>query len=541
MKEVNMDYFLSENTIKDSYNQLTANSYNKASELFHLLLIKYAGISQHEYIDLDNDIVKKKINEAMRLLSYLYISEDYVKEKFNFINPFAMQKWLTNSPTEALYQVAGARVKNNITGGGGQWHNIISKDPNSNTTIKLTTNYLNFFDDLDNKFPIEAISVWILKFHALHKELALSEIIKNFNDLFRISDEEKIKLFKTLSPTSPTYSNMITDSHFVRSLIGNPEKDTKWLDNNKNLDNDILNQLDKVPMRFAKTLNNSGLKNSDHYLKVLKKVQQLILMGPPGTSKSYLANELSKHFDETTRVQFHPQYSYQDFIGGKNLQNGTLVDKKGKLIELLDRINDDVKNGVQKEYLLVIEEINRANISQVFGEMIQLLDRGEKLLLTFNEEETEYSLPKNLKIIGTMNTTDRTVGRIDYAIKRRFFQIYCGVDYGVLENKVRISSNAFSISDLLRKINLSLFETLNNKEMVVGHAIFLKEYVFDSVKDLFVWDTSDFEEIFNYVVLPIIEDYCNNNHDLIINILGKRLTKQLTGEDFLNAILEYVN
>src|SRR5690625_7726975 len=127
-----------------------------------------------------------------------------------------------------------------------------------------------------------------------------------------------------------------------------------------------------------------------------------------------------------------------------------------------------------------MEEINRANVSKVFVEMIQLLDRGERLKLNFNEEEMDYYLPDNLKIIGTMNTTDRTVGRIDYAIKRCFYQVYFGPDTGILIDKVKIEGNEFSVADLLTKINQNLFSVLNNKEMVIGHAIFLRDYVYSS-------------------------------------------------------------
>ena len=243
---------------------------------------------------------------------------------------------------------------------------------------------------------------------------------------------------------------------------------------------------------------------------MLDKAEQAILMGPPGTSKSYMANLLSEKFTHTKRIQFHPQYSYQDFIGGKILDQGTLKDKKGEFIEFLDSA---INNTINDTYLLVIEEINRANVSQVFGELIQLLDRNEKLNLSFNGIEYTYYLPDNLKIIGMMNTTD----------------------------KVLIVGNAFSIADLLQKINSNLLNSLNNKEMVIGHAIFLKEFVKDATSSKYIWDLKDFVDLFNYVVLPIIEDYCNGNIELIKNILGEKLIEQLTGDDFVQAVQEFLS
>src|SRR5690625_7230376 len=97
------------------------------------------------------------------------------------------------------------------------------------------------------------------------------------------------------------------------------------------------------------------------------------------------------------RIKFHTKYSYQDFIGGKILENGYLKDRKGELIEFIEEAISG--NEHDKEYLLIIEEINRANVRQVFGEMIKLLDRGERLKLTFNEDEMDSYLPDNINII----------------------------------------------------------------------------------------------------------------------------------------------
>ncbi|HBB29693.1 MAG TPA: hypothetical protein DC000_10710, partial [Clostridiales bacterium] len=71
--------------------------------------------------------------------------------------------------------------------------------------------------------------------------------------------------------------------------------------------------------------------------------------------------------------------------------------------------------------------------------------------------------------------------------------------------------------------------------------IFLKDYVFDITSNKFIWTTADFEGIFNYVVLPIIEDYCNGNVDLVANVIGEKLLGQLTGDDFVQAVQEYLS
>ena len=77
--------------------------------------------------------------------------------------------------------------------------------------------------------------------------------------------------------------------------------------------------------------------------------------------------------------------------------------------------------------------------------------------------------------------------------------------------------------------------------MVIGHAIFLKEFVKDPSSSKYIWNLDDFADLFNYVVLPIVEDYCNGNVELINNVLGERLIEQLNGDDFVQAIQEFLS
>lgn len=534
------NFYLSKETIEESYNTLANTDFNYGNEFFHLLVLKYAGISQHNFINLSDDSVKEKILEATKRLSWLFSNEQNFRNKnarYNFINPFRMKSWEKSSPSEPIIKWSPARLINNVTGGGKQWKLILADDEADANTIKLKHNYLDYFKDMTVKYPLDAISIWLFRFFKFSSEFALSALNSQFYTDFKITDEEKTHFFSNRNNVNLIYSDTPTDPQYVRSLIGNPD-DTNWLAESENVDVAMGIDLGASFTSFdtSDKTNSGKVQDAAYYKKLLEKAQQAILMGPPGTSKSYVTNNLSSVFDHTKRIQFHPQYSYQDFIGGKILESGNLVDKKGEFILFLE----EALANTSKSYLLIIEEINRANVSQVFGELIQLLDRGEKISLTFNSVTNTYELPKNLKIIGTMNTTDRTVGRIDYAIKRRFYQIYFGVDYSVLVDKVSIVGNAFSIADVLRKINSKLLSSLNNKEMVIGHAIFLKDFVRDASIDKYVWTVNDFSDVFNYVVLPIVEDYCNGNSDLTTMILGENLLAQLNGEEFIQAIREYL-
>ena len=149
----------------------------------------------------------------------------------------------------------------------------------------------------------------------------------------------------------------------------------------------------------------------------------MIFQGPPGTGKTYVAQELAKCLaggkERVTLVQFHPSYAYEDFVEGyrPHLENGqpTFALKSGPL----RRAAEDADADPDNMHLLVIDEINRGNVAKVFGELYFLLEyRDHQVRLQYSNEP--FSLPKNLYIIGTMNTADRSIALVDLALRRRF-------------------------------------------------------------------------------------------------------------------------
>ena len=152
----------------------------------------------------------------------------------------------------------------------------------------------------------------------------------------------------------------------------------------------------------------------------------MIFYGPPGTGKTYLAKALARHLTEdgaVRLVQFHPSYTYEDFFEGfrpKSADGGT-----GALtFELTPGpfrlFAEAAKANPTTPYILIIDEINRANLAKVFGELYFLLEyRDEAISLQYSPKE-EFTLPENLFVIGTMNTADRSIARIDTAMRRRF-------------------------------------------------------------------------------------------------------------------------
>jgi hypothetical protein len=150
---------------------------------------------------------------------------------------------------------------------------------------------------------------------------------------------------------------------------------------------------------------------------------QVVFYGPPGTGKTFVARELARELCGEGRVwfvQFHPSYAYEDFFEGfrPSRDGGSgFVLTAGPLREVARKARDDPDG----QYVLVIDEINRGNVAKVFGELFFLLEyRNEQIRLQYGGGET-FALPKNLWIIGTMNTADRSIALLDAALRRRFY------------------------------------------------------------------------------------------------------------------------
>jgi hypothetical protein len=158
--------------------------------------------------------------------------------------------------------------------------------------------------------------------------------------------------------------------------------------------------------------------------ELLREKRQVIFYGPPGTGKTFVARRLAEFLagskERVMTVQFHPSYSYEDFVEGyrPTEMDGSVVfeTRNGPL----KRLAEQARGNPANTYVLLIDEINRGNIAKVFGELYYLLEyRDQEVTLQYSIGET-FALPKNLWIIGTMNTADRSIALLDAALRRRF-------------------------------------------------------------------------------------------------------------------------
>jgi 5-methylcytosine-specific restriction protein B len=247
---------------------------------------------------------------------------------------------------------------------------------------------------------------------------------------------------------------------------------------------------------------NTGIsvETLQNWLKALERKKQAIFYGPPGTGKTFLAQELARHLiggsDGFTQVvQFHPAYAYEDFmLGIRPRQRGESLHYPvvpGHFLEFCARAAERTGPCV-----LIIDEINRAELARVFGELMYLLEyRGEKVRLSVDRRE--FSVPENVRIIGTMNTADRSIALVDHALRRRFAFIALYPQYKVLEHYHRREKTRFDTAglvDILHKLNkeieynyqvgITFFLRRDLKEHIAGIwqmeiEPYLEEYFFD--------------------------------------------------------------
>ncbi len=285
----------------------------------------------------------------------------------------------------------------------------------------------------------------------------------------------------------------------------------------------------KITRKTSEVLTNKGHK------KRVGKVNDLniILYGPPGTGKTYAMPELAiacienrkprlKEIDPSDRAAvkakydqlvaegqivfttFHQNYGYEDFIEGlKPITvdgNVSFNVEKGVFVKIANLALDNP----DKEYVLVIDEINRGNISRIFGELITLIEEDKRfgednfiqVTLPFGDQ---FFVPNNLYIIGTMNSADKSISLIDVALRRRFSFINIEPNKKIVPRDLR---------DIFETLNTHLSIELNSSDLLIGHSYFIGKSL------------NDIESIFNQNVIPLLYEYFYDDEKKVVSALG---------------------
>jgi 5-methylcytosine-specific restriction protein B len=280
----------------------------------------------------------------------------------------------------------------------------------------------------------------------------------------------------------------------------------------------------------------------------------MILYGPPGTGKTFLARELAKHITGDADaeagagqnsaggadasecwelVQFHPSYAYEDIVEGIRPKIGQGTAKGTVEFALhagpLRRIAEQAAQHPEHNYVLIIDEINRADLARVFGELYYLLEyRGETVTLQYSNEK--LTLPKNLYFIGTMNTADRSIALVDAAIRRRFpfVEMHPGTEpvKGLLANVYGKDDNRTKLLDAL---NEAIGE--DKRDLWIGPSYLMRKKPSDGAPT-----PTELERVWKYDILPrLAEEFYDDEHGDVANqfsldTIAKKAGVKLTAE-----------
>ena len=261
----------------------------------------------------------------------------------------------------------------------------------------------------------------------------------------------------------------------------------------------------------------------------------MILYGPPGTGKTYNTVNYAvsivekKEIDEVVEearndregvfkrykkylsekkivfTTFHQNYSYEEFIQGirantNNTDQLSFIKQDGVFKDLVERAKNDRENY----YVMVIDEINRGNISRIFGELITLIEDDKRLnqpnetLVTLPSKEV-FGVPSNLFILGTMNTADKSIALIDIALRRRFEFIPMYTDYSVIKD----------FEHIIKPINKAIYEKKRSADYMIGHAFFVNK------------ELKDLKKIVNNKIIPLLNEYFNGRENDVIEVLSR--------------------
>ncbi len=312
-------------------------------------------------------------------------------------------------------------------------------------------------------------------------------------------------LFKLTKGEFDFILDLIREENPLRVAIDTIEKYTK---------DDFLNEVYMTEEKY------------ERLVSVLKNKKNIILQGAPGVGKTFVAKRLAysimgeKDESRIEFVQFHQNYSYEDFIMGfKPVENGFEL-KYG----VFYRFCQKAANQPDKDYFFIIDEINRGNMSKIFGELLMLIERdyrGTKATLAYNG--LSFSVPERLHIIGTMNTADRSLAMIDYALRRRFsfFNMETGFDSeGFIRYREGLANETFD--DLISKIKDLNNEIAKDKSLGSGFCIG-HSYFCGAKKCTEEW----MKAIVEYEILPMLSEYWFDDN-----------TKLQRWENILNGVFQ---
>jgi len=256
------------------------------------------------------------------------------------------------------------------------------------------------------------------------------------------------------------------------------------------------------------------------WIQAIERKKQVILYGPPGTGKTYIAEKLAQHLVGGSDgfyklVQFHPEVSYEDFIQGirpKSLLNGGLHYPvvQGRFIEFCEKARLR-----EKICVLIIDEINRANLARVFGELMYLLEYRDKDVEL--SAGNNFKIPTNVRIIGTMNTADRSIALVDHALRRRFALLALYPNYTILRKYHEREKTGFAVDGLIGVLD-DLNKQIADRHYTIGTSYFLR-------KDI----STQIAGIWQMEIEPYLEEYFFDQPEKYQRFCWEKISNKVLG------------
>lgn len=261
-------------------------------------------------------------------------------------------------------------------------------------------------------------------------------------------------------------------------------------------------------------LNEVFMKETDYdkLVALLKHKKNIILQGAPGVGKTFTAKRLAYSLigtEDDSRiemVQFHQNYSYEEFVMGYRPTETGFELRNGVFYDFCEKARSDIEN----DYYFIIDEINRGNLSAVFGELLMLVEgdyRDKPVRLVYKKDKL-FSVPHNVYIIGMMNTADRSIAMIDYALRRRFsfFTMKSGFDSkGFVNWQNKVNHPAFNtVIDEIKILNNEIAEDDSLGEgFCIGHSYFVYDEKNPPVCGIEMW----LKNVIEYDICPMLDEY----------------------------------
>ena len=342
------------------------------------------------------------------------------------------------------------------------------------------------------------------------------------------SNGETISFVKTEALTTPISwfdfkdNPAVADMEFIKNPNGSFFKLTQeeydcLMDiirqNNPEDDNPLLREGRVTPYDDAQFLSEVYMTHGElkHLKDALQQKKNIVLQGAPGVGKTFTAKRLAyammgaKDDSRVKMVQFHQSYSYEDFIMGYKPTATGFELREGVFYDFCRK----AANDPERDYFFIIDEINRGNLSKIFGELLMLIEksyRGETIQLAYRKEE--FRVPDNLYIIGMMNTADRSLALIDYALRRRFgfISMRPGFDTDGFKGEIERHTDPRigKVVETVKQINgiISADDSLG-EGFCIGHSYFCEHA-----------PTTDWiEHVVRYELCPMVEEYWFDNKD----------------------------